>query len=140
MIIVDFLNQLYITLPLPIFGLVVAILVILATIVFYGGLWLLLFIIALIPGTDFLFVDLEDKLARSVQKRLTTPKVQGKVSRSYRTDPKNRNLQHQLIQMLRGDAALAKRLLRQQRQINPGRSDNWYLEKVIYDLERDRRC
>ncbi|MEJ1930815.1 hypothetical protein WDZ92_11185 [Nostoc sp. NIES-2111] len=66
-------------------------------------------------------------------------KPKGKVSHSYRTDPNNRRLQHQLIQMLRGDTATAKRLLAQQRQRNPGRSDNWYLEKVIYDLERDRR-
>lgn len=64
----------------------------------------------------------------------------GNISHSYRNDPKNRHLQHQLIGMLRGDTALAKRLLKQQRKIHPGRSDNWYLEKVIYDLERDRRC
>jgi hypothetical protein len=66
-------------------------------------------------------------------------KPKGKVSHSYRTDPNNRRLQHQLIQMLRGDTATAKRLLAQQRRNHPGRSDNWYLEKVIYDLERDRR-
>ncbi|WP_263975720.1 hypothetical protein [Amazonocrinis nigriterrae] len=41
--------------------------------------------------------------------------------------------------MLQGDTATAKRLLRQQRRNHPGKSDNWYLEKVIYDLERDRR-
>jgi hypothetical protein len=81
-----------------------------------------------------------DRLSAKLNTQEAYLKPRGKVSHSYRTDPKNRNLQHQLIQMLRGDAALAKRLLRQQRQINPGRSDNWYLEKVIYDLERDRRC
>ncbi|WP_242051704.1 hypothetical protein [Nostoc sp. FACHB-280] len=61
-------------------------------------------------------------------------------SRSYLNDPKNRELQHKLIQMLRGDTATAKRLLKRQRQLHQGQSDNWYLEKVIYDLERDRRC
>lgn len=68
-----------------------------------------------------------------------SPKLRGRVSHSYRTDPRNRQLQHQLVEMLRGDIAVAKRLLRQQRQKHPGKSDNWYLEKVIYDLERDRR-
>ncbi|MBD2243215.1 hypothetical protein [Nostoc sp. FACHB-888] len=59
-------------------------------------------------------------------------------SKSYRNDPKNRQLQSDLLALLRGDVRTAKRLLRQQRQNCPGRSDNWYLEKVIYDLERDR--
>ncbi len=67
-------------------------------------------------------------------------KPRGKVSHSYQTDPTNRRLQGDLLTLLRGDTATAKRLLKQQRQQHPGKSDNWYLEKVIYDLERDRRC
>jgi hypothetical protein len=63
----------------------------------------------------------------------------GRVSHSYRTDSKNRELQGDLLILLRGDVPTAKRLLAQQRRKNPGKSDNWYLEKVIYDLERDRR-
>jgi len=66
-------------------------------------------------------------------------KIRGRVSQTYRNDPKNRKLQQDLIAMLRGDIATAKRLLRHERQRNPGNSDNWYLEKVIGDLERDRR-
>lgn len=64
---------------------------------------------------------------------------QGKVSHSYRNDPRNRYLQADLLTLLNGDVAAAKRLLVQQRRNNPGQSDNWYLEKVIYGLERDRR-
>jgi hypothetical protein len=64
-------------------------------------------------------------------------KFSGKSS-SYRNDPKNRQLQSDLLAILQGDVRTAKRLLKQQRQSAPGRSDNWYLEKVIYDLERDR--
>ncbi|MDZ7956545.1 MAG: hypothetical protein RMY34_01330 [Aulosira sp. DedQUE10] len=71
--------------------------------------------------------------------KLWSSKPRGKVSNSYLTDPKNRELQKRLLVLLRGDIAAAKRLLKQQRQIQPGKSDNWYLEKVIYDLERDRR-
>lgn len=68
------------------------------------------------------------------------PKRKQNYSQSYLKDPKNRELQHKLIEMLRGDTATAKRLLKRQRQLHKGKSDNWYLEKVIYDLERDRRC
>ncbi|WP_223269810.1 hypothetical protein [Nostoc sp. 'Peltigera membranacea cyanobiont' 213] len=62
----------------------------------------------------------------------------GNKSHSYRNDPKNRYLQSDLLTLLKGDVATAKRLLAQQRRKSPGQSDNWYLEKVIHDLERDR--
>lgn len=62
----------------------------------------------------------------------------GRVSDSYRNDPRNRYLQSDLLILVKGDVATAKRLLAQQRRKSPGQSDNWYLEKVIYDLERDR--
>ena len=51
----------------------------------------------------------------------------------------SRQLQNQLLTLLHGDTATAKRLLVRQQQRHPGKSDNWYLEKAIYDLERDRR-
>jgi hypothetical protein len=63
---------------------------------------------------------------------------QGNKSQSYRNDPRNRYLQADLLTLLKGDVPAAKRLLIQQRRKNPGQTDNWYLEKVIYDLERDR--
>ncbi|ARV63122.1 hypothetical protein BZZ01_19920 [Nostocales cyanobacterium HT-58-2] len=69
------------------------------------------------------------------------PKFQSKLpgwSRTYVTDPKNRQLQRVLKGMLHYDISTARRLLKQQRQLHPGQSDNWYLEKVIHDLERDR--
>ncbi|MBE9205618.1 hypothetical protein IQ244_03655 [Nostoc sp. LEGE 06077] len=74
----------------------------------------------------------------SVSKPQHQPRRNQRYSRSYRTDPKNRELQRKLLEMLRGDTATAKRLLKHQRQLHKGKSDNWYLEKVIYDLERDR--
>ena len=42
-----------------------------------------------------------------------------------------------LLQAVRGDKALAKRLLEHAKFKYPGKSDRWYREKIIYDLERD---
>lgn len=43
-----------------------------------------------------------------------------------------------LLQAVKGNKALAKRLLDQARLKYPGKSERWYAKKVIYDLERDR--
>ncbi|WP_334941712.1 hypothetical protein [Nostoc sp.] len=50
----------------------------------------------------------------------------------------NKNLQHELLTLLSGNRQVAIRLLNQQQTLNSGRSVNWCLEKVIYDLKRDR--
>ncbi len=42
-----------------------------------------------------------------------------------------------LLQAVKGDRALAKRLLEGAKLKYPGKSDRWYIEKVIYDIERD---
>jgi|GEM_PF-3541348 len=51
----------------------------------------------------------------------------------------NHSLDKKLLIMLGGDKKTALRLLRNARKNNPGRSYLWYHEKVILDLERDRR-
>jgi hypothetical protein len=43
-----------------------------------------------------------------------------------------------LVRALGGDRKLAKRLLDQARWKYPNQSERWYVEKVIYDLDRDR--
>ena len=48
-------------------------------------------------------------------------------------------LNQKILTMLGGDEKVALRLLRGVRRSNPGRSYVWYQEKVIRDLERDRR-
>ncbi|MEQ8961068.1 MAG: ATP-binding cassette domain-containing protein, partial [Coleofasciculus sp. C2-GNP5-27] len=48
-------------------------------------------------------------------------------------------LQYQLFGMVQGDWQVAKRLLNQVKSINPGHSEDWYWQKVIRDLERDRQ-
>lgn len=44
-----------------------------------------------------------------------------------------------LIRLSNGDRKGALRLVAKVREDNPGRSEQWCWEKVIYDLERDRR-
>lgn len=47
-------------------------------------------------------------------------------------------LRSQLYALVRGDTELADRLLVKVRQKYPDQSEDWYWEKVIRDLERDR--
>ncbi|BDA69311.1 hypothetical protein CAL7716_034770 [Calothrix sp. PCC 7716] len=48
-------------------------------------------------------------------------------------------LESQLLNMLQGDTEALKRLLRMSRNVYPGRTAKWHIQKVIWDLERDRR-
>ena len=49
----------------------------------------------------------------------------------------NSQISRPLLQAVKGDRALAKRLLENAKLRYPGKSNNWYIEKVIYDIERD---
>lgn len=48
-------------------------------------------------------------------------------------------LRGQLIRRMSGDQAAAERLVAQAKRKNPGHPEAWYWEKVISDLEQDRR-
>ena len=63
-------------------------------------------------------------------------KKQKKANAKYKLD---RGLNKRLLTMLGGDEKAALRLLRGVCKSNPGKSYVWYQEKVIKDLERDRR-
>lgn len=47
------------------------------------------------------------------------------------------SVNRELLQATKGDRELAERLLNHARSKYPGQSPQWYLEKVLYDLERD---
>ncbi|MBD2215326.1 ABC transporter permease [Calothrix sp. FACHB-156] len=49
------------------------------------------------------------------------------------------DLKNNLVARLDGDIDTAERLIEQARQNYPGMSENWYVERVIDDLDRDRR-
>jgi hypothetical protein len=50
----------------------------------------------------------------------------------------SRSLQRQMLLLLPNDQSAAHRLFTQTSLRHPGETPNWYAEKVIYDLERDR--
>lgn len=50
----------------------------------------------------------------------------------------DRELQHRLINLLAGDDAAAKRLVNRIRQNHPGMPENWYWQRALEDVERDR--
>ena len=53
-------------------------------------------------------------------------------------DQASSKLQKKLLILLHNDRITANRLLVHTKQSNPQKSVNWAMEKVIYDLERDR--
>lgn len=48
----------------------------------------------------------------------------------------NIGLKTRLFMLVKGDKDLAERLINLQKRKNPGHREEWYWEKVIYDLER----
>ncbi len=71
--------------------------------------------------------------ARGRQQTATVPKL-------WDTSASSKQLHNKLLRLLRGDRKAANRLLEHVRHMHPGRSERWYYEKVIYDLQRDRRA
>lgn len=60
------------------------------------------------------------------------------VFRIWRDSQNTEGIDRNLLQALKGDKALAERLLNHARERYPGRSERWYAEKIIYDLRRGR--
>ena len=50
----------------------------------------------------------------------------------------SRNLQIKLLRLLHNDRHTANRLIALAKARNPDKSIDWWVEKVIFDLERDR--
>lgn len=57
---------------------------------------------------------------------------------NHQLKPADPQLQRKLLKLLHNDRRTASRLLAQIQRTHPDRSANWVIEKVIYDLERDR--
>lgn len=48
-------------------------------------------------------------------------------------------LENDLLRLVNHDRQVAERLINREKTANPGRTEKWYWEKVVSDLERDRR-
>ncbi|UBF28331.1 hypothetical protein K9N68_10870 [Kovacikia minuta CCNUW1] len=77
-----------------------------------------------------------DNPGKSEAWHLKNAQQQAKSQPSNLVDPKQMG---QLLERLRGDRSAANRLIENMRSRYPGKSDKWVLDKVMYDLERDRR-
>lgn len=64
--------------------------------------------------------------------------LQNQQSSIISIDSASRKLQKELFILLHEDKKTANRLLTQARVKYPNRTANWYVEKIIYDLKRDR--
>lgn len=62
-----------------------------------------------------------------------------KRERKTNTNQDKERLRQKLLRMVGGYWEIAERLIEQARQNFPGMAEEWYWEKVIADLERDRR-
>jgi tetratricopeptide (TPR) repeat protein len=70
-------------------------------------------------------------LDRLQQLRSVTPQ-------SKAVNPGGNPLRQHLLKLVGGQAEIAERLLEQAKYCYPGMSEDWYIEKAIYDIERDR--
>lgn len=60
--------------------------------------------------------------------------------RSHSSGRVNRATRQQLMRLVNGNQAVADRLISRVRSQNPDRSEQWWWEKAIYDIQRDRRA
>ena len=89
---------------------------------------------ALIIAFSFLML----KLVMAINETKPQPGKRGTQGRK-RTPTQNKKLEVKLLAMLNDDRKGANRLLKGAKRMHPGKSVEWYWEKVIDDLERDRR-
>jgi hypothetical protein len=78
-------------------------------------------------------------IALTAAHELNRPKQRSSVRRNPPANLKaNPRLQRKLQRLLPEDRRIADRLIAQMALKHPGKSTDWYVEKVIYDLQRDR--
>ena len=84
-----------------------------------------------------LFCDRSDWI--NYQKTLDSLKqIQSPAGKTEAAVVKRNQLRQKLLRLVGGYWEIAERLIEQAKGKNPGMQEEWYWEKVIYDLERDR--
>ncbi len=101
-----------------------------------GLFFVLLSILAIVIG----LLGLVRAPKRGSKQRFNQPTVGQAVMRRRAPGPLvDSHLRRDLLALLGGNQDTANRLLSRVESSNPGRPVSWYFEKVINDLERDRR-
>ncbi|MTJ09241.1 MULTISPECIES: hypothetical protein [unclassified Anabaena] len=96
------------------------------------SIWLILMIAVL-----FLAMSVIRSQKRRISKtRKYTHRKSSKTTMSFGNG--DRRLWKELLTLLQSDSVTAERLLKYEQNKHPGKSKNWYLEKVIFNLKRDR--
>lgn len=85
-------------------------------------------------------IALSAKKAKDAGKLSLMPRIKSSLDEesTIRIEQASRKLQKKLLRLLHDERDTANRLLSQVKLKNPNKSVDWYVEKVIYDLERDR--
>ena len=111
--------------------------------VIFIALWLILSLLSLLlGGLAWLLQTPEQRKNqawRQKRRQLQRYEFHTKAAKAATTSPGYAGLWHQLLIRVNFDIATAERLTSQVRQRYPGKTDRWYIQKAIYDLERDRR-
>jgi hypothetical protein len=94
-------------------------------IVISGGVW----VIVIVIGIVLLYMALEKFSANS--------RVEDILADWTRTDGVDERVRRRTIALMNNDMERIERLLENARERNPGRTEQWYWEKILYDLERD---
>jgi cytochrome c-type biogenesis protein CcmH/NrfG len=94
-------------------------------IVISGGVWVIVVVIAVV----LLYMALEKFSANS--------RVEDILADWNRNDGVDERVRRRTIALMNNDMERIERLLENARQRTPGKSEQWYWEKILYDLERD---
>ena len=79
-------------------------------------------------------------LSRRYKRGIKYPKGYRKTYRKKSLHiPKSSKDWQEILLLLRYDEATARRLFEYVKDSNPGKSDQWVLEKALWDLQRDRQ-
>ena len=96
-------------------------------------------IIALLFCLYVLLTDLIDEVKSQTQHPQNPKKMMGQRGRKKGRERSNSKLERKSLVMLHGNRSTAARLISGAKQSHPNKPKDWYLEKVIGNLERDRR-
>lgn len=77
--------------------------------------------------------------SQGVKSRKRATAYRSAAPQTSQTRPRQKGYDRELLRMLQGDQGAMQRLLSNIKRREPGHSEQWYIDKVKWDLKRDRR-